>query len=114
MPALFATSSDLARKALITSGPGPMFGQDETVNGSSSSSPAYVTANSCACCDDAIDSDAPCGTAVGSGSLLFKPPVAADPVATPQPASPATAAPPNRDTKLRRDKPAPARGVEVW
>src|ERR1044071_4853498 len=45
MPALLATSRDLARKALMTSGPAPMFAQEETSNGRSVS-PASLN---CSC-----------------------------------------------------------------
>lgn len=46
MPALLATSRDFARKALMTSGPAPMFSQFDTVKGSSGSFASF----SCNCC----------------------------------------------------------------
>jgi len=69
MPALLATSRDLARKALMTSGPAPVFTQSDTVNGRSFR-PASLN---CSCWTpwyEAIFRLVPDGTEVASGAVV--------------------------------------------
>src|SRR3712207_5262676 len=100
MPALLATSRDFARKALMTSGPAPMFSQFDTVNGRSSN-PASCNCSSCAFWYDAIFRLVPAGTLVASGASEAGSPAAALPSA--QPLSPAAAAvTPSSEVRNRR------------
>src|SRR4051794_28699041 len=103
IPALRATSTALARKALITSGPADRLGHEETLKGILSISPEYRSANSSCCEPDAMFSDVPLGIDVGNGSVGLSPVAAAEVSSDPQAASPSvTAAPPRRPRKPLR------------
>src|SRR5690242_5287703 len=67
MPALLARSRDLARKALMTSGPAPMFTQLDTVNGSAGSL-ASLNCNCWVPRYEAIFRLVPAGTRPASGA----------------------------------------------
>src|ERR1044071_5678563 len=98
MPALLATSRDLARKALMTSGPAPMFAQEETSNGRSVS-PASLN---CSCCTpwyEEIFRLVPAGTLPDSGAFAAPLLPLSAALLPAQPLSPAAAATPSREER---------------
>lgn len=105
MPALLATSRDLARKALMTSGPAPMFTQLETVKGNFSSPPSLNW--SCWMPRyEAMLSLVPAGTAVGSAADEDRAGPAA--VAVEHAPRPRAAAVPSRErVNIRRSRAGP-------
>src|SRR5262245_58990085 len=107
MPALLARSSDLARKALMTSGPAQMFSQFDTLNGRSR--PASRNWICWTFWYEAIFRLVPAGTLRASGADEA-PFVSAAALPFAQPLSPATpAAAPAREVRKSR-RPTPGTG----
>ncbi len=104
MPALLARSRDLARKALMTSGPAPMFSQSATSKGRSSR-PASFSWICWKFSNEEIFRRVPGGTFLASGAFSDASSAAAP--ASAQPLSPAAAAvTPSREVrKSRRSRP---------
>jgi hypothetical protein len=112
MPALFPTSSELARKALMTSGPAATSGQDGVSKVTSSLRPARSSASSWRPVAEAIVSSVPGGTVVGraaSGAAASAEDGASSFAHAPSPTRP-TALAAETSRKWRRSR-VPAAGI---